>query len=237
MIGGLALDIGKTVNPLYLWGMELSYTIPELLSAQQIGRPVDEQKLAGIKLKWNMDVDQMAYIGSTEVGKYGLCNSDQVSAGFVATNGGSPALTQWIYKTADQILYDINALLETTWAASGYAVCPSKLLLPPAQFAYITSQKVSSAGNISILKAGNQAGEMAGRTRHRSRFPFGCNRPYGGLFAGEKPCALSARAHAANAAGVSVPFPSDDIFLPLGCGGSGLRGNAGLRGRPIISTT
>ena len=152
MIGGLALDIGKTVNPLYLWGMELSYTIPELLSAQQIGRPVDEQKLAGIKLKWNMDVDQMAYIGSTEVGKYGLCNSDQVSAGFVATNGGSPALTQWIYKTAVQILYDINDLLETTWAASGYAVCPSKLLLPPAQFAYITSQKVSSAGNISILK-------------------------------------------------------------------------------------
>jgi hypothetical protein len=31
-------------------------------------------------------------------------------------------------------------------------VCPDKLLLPPTSFAYIVSQKVSSAGNISILQ-------------------------------------------------------------------------------------
>jgi len=31
-------------------------------------------------------------------------------------------------------------------------VCPNKLLLPPVQFSYIASQKVSSAGNVSILK-------------------------------------------------------------------------------------
>ncbi len=46
----------------------------------------------------------------------------------------------------------MNALITAAWLSSAYAVCPSKLLLPPAQFSFIASQKVSSAGNVSILK-------------------------------------------------------------------------------------
>jgi hypothetical protein len=57
-----------------------------------------------------------------------------------------------VNKTADEILADVNNELELVWAAAGYAVCPGKLLLPPFQFSYIASQKVSSAGNISILE-------------------------------------------------------------------------------------
>lgn len=148
-ISGIALDIGKTSQPLYLWAMELGYTIPELLSAQQMGRPVDAQKLKGLQLKHQMDIDEMVYIGDTVVDKEGLVNASGVTVGFVEAgdNGG----TAWTTKTPDEILADVNALLQECWAASGYAVCPSKLLLPPAQFAYITSQKVSTAGNVSIL--------------------------------------------------------------------------------------
>ena len=42
-------------------------------------------------------------------------------------------------------------MITDAWEASGFAVCPDKLLLPPQHFAYITSQKVSQAGNVSIL--------------------------------------------------------------------------------------
>ena len=149
-IAGIALDIGKTSEPLFLWGMEIGYTIPELMSAQQLGRPVDAQKYKGMQLKWQMDIDEMVYIGDTVVGKYGLANSTSVTTGFV--DAGVSTYTQWSKKTADEILADVNALISTAWAAAGYAVCPSKLLLPPTQFAYIVSQKVSTAGNVSILK-------------------------------------------------------------------------------------
>jgi hypothetical protein len=149
-IPGIALDIGKTASPLYLWGQEIAYTIPELLSAQQVGRPVDSQKYQGMQLKWQMDIDEMVYIGDTEVVKYGLTNSTAVTTGFVDT--GAAGSTQWTTKTPAEILNDVNELIRECWTASGYAVCPSKLLLPPAQFAYIVSQVVSSAGNISILK-------------------------------------------------------------------------------------
>jgi hypothetical protein len=130
--------------------MEIGYTIPELMSAQQLGRPVDAQKLKGLQLKHQMDVDEMVYIGDTVVDKEGLVNSSLVTTGFV--DAGAAGSTEWTTKTPDEILEDVNSLIQECWAASGYAVCPSKLLLPPSQFAYITSQKVSDAGNISILQ-------------------------------------------------------------------------------------
>lgn len=150
-INGIALDIGKTSQPLYLWGMEIGFTIPELLSAQQMGRPIDDQKFKGMQLKHQMDIDEMVYIGDTVVGKEGLLNSNGVTSDFV--DPGTQGSTLWTTKTPDEILKDINDFLEKCWKTAGYAICPSKLLLPPAQFAYITSQKVGTGGygNTSIL--------------------------------------------------------------------------------------
>ena len=60
--------------------------------------------------------------------------------------------TTWVTKTPDEILTDINAIITSTWAASAWAVMPNKILIPPAQYGYISAQKVSTAGNVSILK-------------------------------------------------------------------------------------
>ncbi len=156
-IAGVALDIGKTTHPLYLWAMETKWTLPELASAAQLGRPVDAQKYTGMKLKHQMDTDEMVYIGDSYYGIYGLVNSDQAPAGNgqVATsnvvNGalGSPL---WANKTPDEILTDVNTLLTNVWTTSGYAVVPSKLLLPPPQFSQLVSTKVSTAGGVSVLE-------------------------------------------------------------------------------------
>lgn len=149
-IQGLALDIGKTAQPLHLWAMEVTYTIPELESAIRLGRPVDSQKLAGLQLKHQMDTDEQVYIGDASLGVYGLVNSPLVSTSNVVA--GASTYTTWVKKTPDEILADINTLLTNTWAAAGWAVVPDTLLIPPAQFGYLVSQKVSNAGNISILE-------------------------------------------------------------------------------------
>jgi hypothetical protein len=148
-IAGISLDIGKTPHPLFLWGMEVKWTLPELQSAQKLGRPVDDQKYQGMKLKHQMDIDEMVYIGDTYFNQPGLVNNAAVTATNVANGqSGSPL---WINKTPDEIVADVNSLLTSVWTASGYAIVPSKVLLPPAQFSYIITQKVSSAGNVSIL--------------------------------------------------------------------------------------
>lgn len=149
-ISGIALDIGKTVNPLYLWGLEIKYTIPELESAQKLGRSIDAQKHDGMRLKHQMDIDEMVYIGDTTFNVGGMLNGTGVTTSNVVA--GSIGGTTWATKNPDEILGDVNALLTATWAASGWAVMPDELRIPPVQFGYLVSQKVSNAGNVSIIE-------------------------------------------------------------------------------------
>ena len=144
-IQGIALDIGKTPNPLTLWAMQLGWTLPELESAQRLGRPVDQQKFAGMQLKYQMDVDEQVYIGDTGLNVTGLVNNANVSVNNAVTGN-------WASATPAQILADIQTGEETAWSNAAFAVCPSKLLLPPTSFSLLNSTIVSTAGNISVLE-------------------------------------------------------------------------------------
>lgn len=150
-ISGVGIDINKITNPLTPWGLELKYTILELESAAKTGRPIDQQKFAGLTLKHQMDIDEQVYFGDTNLAAGGLINHPLVTNVTNVANGagGSPL---WVQKTPDEILTDTNEILTSAWAASGYSVIPNRLLLPPVDFGYITTQKVSLAGNVSILK-------------------------------------------------------------------------------------
>lgn len=150
-ITGVDIDIAKTPHPLRPWAMEIKFTIFELESAAQLGRPIDSQKLEGLQLKHEMDTDEQVYYGDTGTGDVGLINNAaQVTAqNFPAGGLGS---TAWTTKTPDEILNDFNLALTTVWASSAWAVPPGRCLIPPAQYGYIATQKVSNAGNLSILK-------------------------------------------------------------------------------------
>lgn len=149
-IPGVSINGEKVVLPLRLLAREISFTSVELERSSLTGQPIDTQKTDALNTLYQMNTDQMVYVGATDVGATGLVNSADVTAATVAT--GISGSTLWSAKTPDEILADVNSLLQASWLASGYAVCPSSLLLPPAQFSYIASQKVSSAGNVSILK-------------------------------------------------------------------------------------
>jgi hypothetical protein len=149
-ITGLSLDLAKIPHPLRPWGMELKYTILELESAAKIGRPVDVQKYEGLQLKHQMDIDEMVYIGDTTTGDSGLLNNGLVTP--VNVVAGVAGFTTWAQKSPDEILADINFALNQVWAASAWAVMPKRILLPPAQFGYLSTAKVSQAGNVSVLR-------------------------------------------------------------------------------------
>lgn len=138
------LYIEKTAQPLSLWGMELGWTLPELASAQQLGRPVDTQKYDAMQLKWNMDVDEQVYIGDADMGTSGLLNLPQVTP--------ISAAKAWAAASPDEIVQDFNLILSQAWVNSGYAICPAKVGLAPELFGLLASKKVSEAGNISVLE-------------------------------------------------------------------------------------
>lgn len=147
---GVSVNGERVVLPLRLLGQEISYTSVELERSQLIGQPIDTQKFDAMNIMYQMNTDEMVYVGDTDVGAKGLLNSSLVTTGAVANGAaGTPA---WATKTPDEILKDVNDMVTAAWQASGFAVCPDKVLLPPAQLAYISSQKVSNAGNVSILQ-------------------------------------------------------------------------------------
>lgn len=150
-IGGVGIDIGKIGVPLRLWGMEIKFSIPELESAAKMGRPIDDQKHEGLKLKHQMDIDEQVYVGDGTTLDTGLLNHTLVTNVSNVPNGAA-ASPLWSSKTPGEILADVNALIQSVWAASAFAVMPNRLLLPPAIFGYISTQLISSAGSVSILK-------------------------------------------------------------------------------------
>jgi hypothetical protein len=146
---GVSINGEHVVMPLRLLGHEVSYSSVELERSKLLSQPIDAQKFSALNTLYQMATDEMVYIGDTGVGATGLVNSALVTSGAVAN--GASASPLWTSKTPDEILKDVNDMITAAWSASGFSVCPDTLLLPPAQFAYIVSQKISSAGNVSIL--------------------------------------------------------------------------------------
>lgn len=155
-ISRVSVDIAKLTQPLIPWGKELAYTVLELESAAKLGRPVDEQKYKALQLEHQMEIDEMVYFGDLPGAFYGLCNSDNRTgaddiANVAAVANGAQNSPLWTSKTPDEILQDFNEALSSVWAATGWAILPSDVLLPPGAFGFIATQKVSQAGNVSIL--------------------------------------------------------------------------------------
>lgn len=146
VIVGVGLDIGKTLQPLELWAVQLSWTIPELASAQALGRPVDEQKFLAMQLKHEMDIDEQVYIGDAVLGMNGLLNHSAL------TNTGNAVNGNWATATPAQILIDINSIINSVWSATGWAIIPDRLLLSPTEYSILVSTLISSAGNISVME-------------------------------------------------------------------------------------
>jgi hypothetical protein len=150
-ISGVSVDNAKTPSPLTPWGLELRFTVFELESAAKTGRPLDEQKLAALQLKHQMDIDEQAYTGDSTLVQTGLVNSGFVTNVTNVPNGAA-ASPLWSSKTPAEILADVNAALQSSWSASGFAVMPNRILIPPTQYGALSTQLISTAGTTSILK-------------------------------------------------------------------------------------
>lgn len=145
-IGGIGVDIGKTPQPLNLWALQIGWTIPELASAAQAGRPIDAQKFEGMQLKHQMDTDEQVYMGDTALALGGMFNHPSL------TNVGNALTGGWSTATSDQMIADVQAIVASAWQASAFTVVPRNLLIAPLSFSILVSTKVSTAGNISVLE-------------------------------------------------------------------------------------
>lgn len=148
----ISLDIDKTVGKVRVWAKLLRIGYNDMMRANQVGRSLDEMLDRGIVIAYNKELDRVTMEGWDELSIPGLFNNTSVASALVALNAGSTSRL-WTDKTPDEILEDVNEILTSVWAASEYDVegLPDRLLITPDRYGYIVTQKVSDAGNISIL--------------------------------------------------------------------------------------
>jgi hypothetical protein len=152
----MQVDLGVVTVPLIPWGEGLAYSLPELESAAQLGRPIDQQKIRALDDEYQLQMDAQAYLGWNGNNTFGLINSPLVTA----TNlpNGVSGFPYWQPragvggKTAGEILTDMATMVYAPWAASGFAVKPNRLMLDPQNYNYIRITPATTAGSKSILQ-------------------------------------------------------------------------------------
>lgn len=144
-------NTSKDVYKVFPWSNILKVPFIDQQKMQSIGRSLDSILDDGIRLNYNKTIDYMVYKGVEEEHVYGLVNNPVVTITTVAK--GKAGKTDWATKTADEILDDINTVLTEAWTNSEYDLggMPNHILVPPQQYTYIATRKVSEAGNVSIL--------------------------------------------------------------------------------------
>ena len=148
----MQVDLNKNQYPVFTWMNLLKVPFVDQAKLQQIGRNLESLLNNGLKLNYDKTLDENVYIGHTAYGQTGIVNNPNVISGLAAA--GASTKTTWANKTEDEILQDVNAILLAGWTTSEYDLrgMPNHILIPPENYAYIVKQKVSLAGNISILE-------------------------------------------------------------------------------------
>lgn len=146
-------DIGKDVYRVFQWGHILRVPFIDQQKLQKIGRNLDDILNKGLHLVHDKAIDKNVYVGQTKHGTYGLVNDPTIATATAAPHTALGSDTQWVNKTPDEILADINRVQLTTWANAEYDLkgMANHILIPAEQYAYIVHTKVGVTGDKSIL--------------------------------------------------------------------------------------
>lgn len=154
----VSIDKGKVATPMTEWGVEASYTIFELEQSMKLGTSIDVEKVQAVQYRYQADVNAQVYIGDVALGLYGLTNLNLRSDSSAVTNianvaAGTGGAVKWFgtTKTPSDILVDINEIVMSRWAAMGFVLEDTTILLPTTQFGMLSSGMMGTSGAVSIL--------------------------------------------------------------------------------------
>lgn len=148
----MQVGTNKNLYKVFTWMHAMQIPFIDQAKLKQIGRSLEDLLNNGIRLNYNKTLDQNVYLGFEKLGTSGLLNDPNVVVS-TASEGAAKA-TEWEKKTADEILDDINQAITSAWIASEYDLggMPDHILIPPKQYTYLVTRKVSEAGNVSVLE-------------------------------------------------------------------------------------
>jgi len=155
-IGSKALDIpiaevgsdGVTV-PVVYGATGYQYTHEEIRQAIYLNRPLPQMKANNARRAYEELTHRTAMIGDIKRKLLGFVNNPNVNSSVVVDPGSG---TEWVNKTPDQILTDINNGMGSIFVDSLQIERADTLLLPTAQWNHISGTPRSPNSDLTILR-------------------------------------------------------------------------------------
>lgn len=155
-IGSNAIDVpladiatAQHIVPVELGATGYQYSDEELRQAAMLNRSLPQMKANLAMRGYEEHAQSVCFTGDTTKSLEGFLNNSNVPAASVVNPGAG---TEWVNKTAAQILFDINALFGQVFTTTKQVERPDSLLLPTAQWNYIVSTPRSDNSDTTILQ-------------------------------------------------------------------------------------
>lgn len=132
-------------------GCSYGYTLQDIRAAQMAGRSLTDRQSRAARLAHDQKVNRLAWFGDDLYNLPGFLNNPNVPAAPVPADGTGNT-TEWINKTPDQILRDLNLIANTVAQTTKGVESPDTMLLPIAQYTLIASTPRSANSDTTILE-------------------------------------------------------------------------------------
>jgi len=139
----------ETTIPVRSVGISYGYNLDEIQSSQLTGAALDQRRANAARRSNEQVVNDVAFFGDATSGMGGLFDNPNIPTGAVVNPGAG---TEWVNKTPDEILFDINDLFADIFETTKMVESGNTLLLPPAQWSYIMATPRASNSDTTIAQ-------------------------------------------------------------------------------------
>tara|TARA_R110000744_G_scaffold20470_1_gene53743 strand:- start:12213 stop:13253 length:1041 start_codon:yes stop_codon:yes gene_type:complete len=139
----------ETTIPVRSVGISYGYNFDEINSSALTGASLDQRRANAARRANEQTVNDVAFFGDAESGLLGLFDNPNIPTGAVVNPGSG---TEWVNKTPDEILFDINDLFTDIFETTKMVESGNTLLLPPNQWSYIMSTPRASNSDTTIAQ-------------------------------------------------------------------------------------
>lgn len=138
----------ETTIPVRSVGISYAYNLDEIQASQLTGAALDQRRANVARRSNEQVVNDVAFFGDEDSGLPGLFDNPNIPIGAVVDPGAG---TEWVNKTPDQILFDVNDLFSDIFETTKMVERGNTLLIPPAQWSFISSTARSANSDTTIL--------------------------------------------------------------------------------------
>jgi len=139
----------ETTIPVRSVGISYGYSLDEIQASQLTGVGLDQRRANASRRAVEQTLNDIAFFGNAASGLPGFFNNANIPSGNVVNPGSG---TEWVNKTPDQILFDVNDAFADVFELTKMVEQANTLLLPPAQWSYISSTPRSANSDTTILQ-------------------------------------------------------------------------------------